>query len=155
MSTNPSQESQLDEDELEEFFIVERDSGAPDEEGRLTEEAVLREVSPELEEQLKALLKALKKSKPELADKRKRDETFNSVVAKALADKMAEYPTTREEDEALLRKSDLASRHRMAVEVRLGEKILLQEAIELVKAAAAPKVEEATERPAKRTKTKA
>jgi SET domain-containing protein 6 len=97
----------------------------------------------------------LKKLKPELADKRKRDETFNSVVAKALVDKMAEYPTTREEDEAVLRKSDLASRYRMAVEVRLGEKILLQEAIELAKAAAAPKVEEAAERPAKRTKTKA
>ena len=108
-----------------------------------------------MEEQLKALLKALKKIKPELADKRKRGETFNRVVAQALADKMAGYPTTRDEDEALLRKSDLANRHRMAVEVRLGEKILLQEAIDLVKAAAAPKVEEVGERPAKRTKTKA
>jgi SET domain-containing protein 6 len=155
MSTDYIQESQLDEDELEEFFIIERDSGAPDEEGRLTEEAVLREISPELEEQLKALLKVLKKLKPELADKRKRDKTFNSVVAKALADKMAEYPTTREEDEALLRKSDIANRHRMAVEVRLGEKMLLEEAIALVKNTAAAKVEESTERPAKRTKTKA
>lgn len=88
------------------------------------------EVPVELSEQLNLVLKALGKVKPDLvSDKRKRSEIHASVIAKALATKLAQYPTTAEEDGALLKKGGLSKRHRMAVEIRFGEKILLGEAI--------------------------
>ncbi|KAF1938316.1 SET domain-containing protein RMS1 [Clathrospora elynae] len=127
-------EAQLDEDELEDYFIIERDSGEPSSEGRLSQPALLREVSAELEEQFKTLLIAFKKSKPELIpEKRKRDEIYSAVVARALTTKLAQYPSSVEEDETLLKRDGLPKRHRMAVEVRLGEKRLLQEALALVR----------------------
>lgn len=46
--------------------------------------------------------------------------------------KMKQYPTSIQHDEVLLKTEGLTKRHRMAVEVRLGEKFLLQEAIALV-----------------------
>ncbi|KAL2754768.1 hypothetical protein ACRALDRAFT_1057585 [Sodiomyces alcalophilus JCM 7366] len=126
-------QSQIDDDEVEDSFIIERDSGDPDSEGRLTETPVLREISSELDEQIKAFLKVLKKMNPgSIPDKRKRDDIRNAVVAKALHARLAQYPTTSQEDQALLARDDLAHRHRMAVQVRLGEKLLLQEAISLL-----------------------
>ena len=96
--------------------------------------AKLREVSPELEDQVKALLKVLKKSKPgAISDKRKRDEIYKTIVAKALTAKLAQYPTSVEEDEQLLLNNDTKKRLRMAIEVRMGEKRLLQEALASVK----------------------
>ncbi|USP82239.1 hypothetical protein yc1106_09513 [Curvularia clavata] len=117
--------------ELEEYFIIERDSGEPSSHGTFTQPAVLREISPELEEQFKTFLKVFKKRD----SKRKRsDDMFNTVVEKALKARLAQYPTSIEHDEELLNREDLAKRHRMAVEVRLGEKRLLQEALALIHA---------------------
>jgi SET domain-containing protein 6 len=128
------QEKLEEEEELEEYFIIERDSGEPDSEGRLTFQAKLHNVSPELEEQVKAVIRALKKSKPDaIFEKRKRDEISGAVVAKALRMKLAQYPTLVEEDETLLANNGLEKRQRMAIEVRVGEKRLLQEALALVK----------------------
>jgi len=79
------------------------------------------------------VLKALKKSNPGLiAEKRKREDISNTVVTKALAAKLAQYPTSIEDDEKLLKEGSLEKRHRMAVEVRLGEKRLLHEALALL-----------------------
>lgn len=117
--------------ELEEYFIIERDSGEPSSHGTFTQPAVLREISPELEEQLKMFLKIFKKRDR----KRKRsDAVYNTVVEKALKARLAQYPTSIEHDEALLSRDDLAKRHRMAVEVRLGEKRLLRDALVLIHA---------------------
>ncbi|ROT34588.1 SET domain-containing protein RMS1 [Sodiomyces alkalinus F11] len=130
-------QSQMDEDEIEDSFIIERDSGDPDSEGRLTETPVLREISSELDEQIKSFLKALKKlDASRIPDKRKRDDIRNAVVAKVLDARLAQYPTTAQNDEALLARDDLPHRHRMAVHVRLGEKKLLQEAIDLLQSQA-------------------
>lgn len=119
------------ESELEEFFVIERDAGEPSSYGTLTQPPVLREISTELEEQTKAFLKALKKRDP----KRKRSETIcNTVLEKALRTRLGQYPTSAKQDESLLSKEGLSKRHRMAVEVRLGEKRLLQEALALVQA---------------------
>ena len=124
----------MDEDEVEEYFIVERDSGEPDGEGRLVYPAKLQDISAELDEQLKTVLKMLKKAQPDaFADKRKREDICNAAILQALTTKLGQYPTTAQEDEGLLMKHDLSKRHRMAVEVRLGEKILLQEGIDLLK----------------------
>ncbi|XP_014552734.1 hypothetical protein COCVIDRAFT_41116 [Bipolaris victoriae FI3] len=117
--------------ELEEFFVIERDAGEPSSYGTLTQPPVLREVSSELEEQTKTFLRALKKLDP----KRKRSEAiYDTVLEKALMTRLRQYPTSAEQDESLLSKESLGKRHRMAVEVRLGEKRLLQEALALVQA---------------------
>ena len=82
-------------EEFEEYFIIERDSGDPDSEGQLTYSAQLREVSPELEEQVKAVFKGIKKQKPELfSEKRKRVDDYQAIVSKALTAKLGMYPTT-------------------------------------------------------------
>jgi SET domain-containing protein 6 len=133
------------EEELEDYFVIERDSGEPDGQGRLTYDVKLRELSPELDEQLTIFLKALKKSNPEvIADKRKRIESVKAAIVQALTAKLAQYPT-----------SDLAKRHRMAIEVRLGEKLLLQEAIALMQGDTVPGEEANGERSTKRARTHA
>ncbi|KAF2823201.1 SET domain-containing protein RMS1 [Ophiobolus disseminans] len=149
-------ETEFDEEELEEYFIIERDSGEPDGEGRLTYTAELREISPELEEQLKTFLKALKKARPDsFADKRKRGEICIAAITQALTAKLEQYPTSAQEDEALLKKGDLSKRHRMAIEVRLGEKKLLQEGVALMQQTASEDEAATEEGSTKRAKTKA
>ena len=123
-----------DAEEDEDPFVIERDSGAPNEEGRLVESAKMDEF-PELEEDLKDALKIVKKHKPELVtDKKKRDEIVNAVITQVLTDKLAGYSTSIRDDRALLKKPDLTNRHRMAIEVRLGEKVLLEEALAMLRA---------------------
>lgn len=148
----------MDPEDFEDVFVLERDSGEPDSEGRLTTPAKVQEVSAELEEQLKAVLKAIKKVRGDLIpDKRKRDEVYQHVVAAALQKLLAQYPTTAEEDEALLASGNLTSRQRMAVEVRLGEKRLLKEALQMEGSGHGNTVEEihdeGQERSSKRART--
>lgn len=84
----------------------------------------------DLQQQLKTFLKGVKKAQPDaIPDKRKRDEIQQTVQAKTLESLVSRYPTSIFEDELLLKKNDLGRRARMAVEVRLGEKKLLREAI--------------------------
>jgi SET domain-containing protein 6 len=104
---------------------------------------------------MKTFLKALKKSYPStFADKRKRDEICNTATAQALTAKLGQYPTSVQEDEALSKQNNLTKRHRMAIEVRLGEKMLLQEAIALMQEDTAASEEVHGERATKRAKTK-
>ncbi|KAF1923363.1 SET domain-containing protein RMS1 [Didymella exigua CBS 183.55] len=146
---------EIDADKEGDPYIIERDSGAPNEEGRLIEEAKMDEF-PELEEELKLALKAIKKHKPEMiADNRKRDGAVNAVITEVVADKLAQYPTSIREDRAILKKSGITNRHRMAVEVRLGEKVLLEEALTMLRARSAAVANEDEERPAKKMKSKA
>ena len=146
---------EIDAEENEDPFVIERDSGAPNEEGRLTEEAKMSEF-PELEEELKDALKMVKKHKPELiTDKMKRDEIVNIVITRVLSEKLAEYPTSIREDRALLKKSDLTNRRRMAIEVRLGEKLLLEEALAMLRARQDDAPMEGADRPAKKLKSSA
>jgi SET domain-containing protein 6 len=150
------QDAELGSEELEEYFVIERDSGEPDGQGRLTYQAELREISPELDEQLTAFLKAIRKSKPDVvADKRKRVESCKAAITQALMTKLGQYPTSIEEDKELLKKQDLAKRHRMAIEVRLGEKTLLQEAVALMQGSGTTSEEANGERVTKRTRTSA
>ncbi|KAK2002600.1 SET domain-containing protein [Colletotrichum falcatum] len=122
----------VDPEDLEDVFVLERESGEPDSEGRLTTPATVQEVSAELDEQLKDVLKAIKKVRGDLIpDKRKRDEAHQRVVISTLQKLLAQYPTTAEEDEAMLASGNLTSRQRMAVEVRLGEKRLIKEALQV------------------------
>ena len=105
---------------------------------------------------MKSFLKALKKASPDaFADKRKRDEICSAVITRALSTKLEQYPTSLKEDEALLKKDGLPKRHRMAIEVRLGEKQLLYEAIALMQETAIVVEESNGERATKKAKTNA
>lgn len=77
------------------------------------------------------------------------------MVLQVLAEKLLDYPTSIEEDRAALQKPDLTNRQRMAVEVRLGEKLLLEEALTMLKARMAVGLNESEERPAKKVKSRA
>jgi SET domain-containing protein 6 len=105
---------------------------------------------------MKTFLKALKKTSPSIfADKRKRDEICHAAVTQALTAKLEQYPTSAQEDEALLKQNNLAKRHRMAIEVRLGEKLLLQEAIALMQGGISASEDAHDERPTKKAKIRA
>ncbi|KAF5580208.1 ribosomal n-lysine methyltransferase 4 [Fusarium pseudoanthophilum] len=120
----------LEEDEeFEDTFVLERETGEVKSDGTFAEPARFESMPEDLQEQLKTFLKGIKKAQPDaIPDKRKRDEIHQAVLAKTLEALVARYPTRISEDEALL-KQDLNQRTRMAIAVRLGEKKLLQEAI--------------------------
>lgn len=90
-----------------------------------------------------------------VADKRKRVEACKAAIIQALETKLGQYPTSLAEDEALLKKQDLSKRHRMAIEVRYGEKTLLQEAIALMQGSGTASEETNGERASKRARTDA
>ena len=56
------------------------------------------------------------------------------VLTKIIVGRLKSYNTSIEEDVVLLRDSELDDRHRMAIEVRLGEKEILAAALDCVRA---------------------
>ena len=127
----------IDEEDLEDTFVMERDAGEPNSDGTFAGPATLAEISGELQDQLKGFLKAIKKAVPEaIPEKRKRDDVSNTVLARAIASLQSQYGTSMAEDMRTLERSDLTGRQRMAVKVRLGEKKLLDEASTLLQSKA-------------------
>lgn len=129
----------LDEDELEEGFVIERGAEDPDSEGRVAEVERTADAPEELVEQLKAVMKAVKKVSPDaVPDKAARDKVIYSTVARALDERTRQYGTTLEQDlkqyeEGSHGADQKVRRQRMALDVRIGEKILLKQAAESVK----------------------
>lgn len=122
-----------DKDELEDTFVLERESGEPKSDGTFAGPATLTEMPGDLLEQLKIFLKAVKKIDPEsIPDKRKRDDVMQAILAQSLHALESRYPTNATDDESLLRKEGVSQRQRMAIEVRRGEKKLLEEAKEML-----------------------
>ncbi|KAG6300529.1 hypothetical protein E4U45_003840 [Claviceps purpurea] len=123
-------ETLSEEDELEDVFVLERNTGEPNPDGTFPATAPVIDGMPEdMQAQLKAVIKVLQKMDGNLIpDKRKRDGVLQSVMAEALRAVASRYTSTVAEDEELLRRGDLSSRHRMAIVVRLGEKRLIEEA---------------------------
>ncbi|KAM7199012.1 ribosomal lysine N-methyltransferase [Rhypophila sp. PSN 637] len=122
--------------DLEEAFVLERQSEDPDSTGQLTSEAVFANLPEDLSDQVKYLLKMIRKvGGPEfekLSDKDIRNEIYLDAVMKALKEREGDYGTTVEEDENILAEADKGNgpsrRVQMAVRVRMGEKRLLREA---------------------------
>ena len=88
---------------------------------------MLSSIPEELTTQVKELLKFLRKANPQL------NVGSNAgwlIIKRALSTRLSEYPTSIEEDEQLIKAA--TGRHRMAIEVRLGEKRLIREAEALV-----------------------
>ena len=122
-------------DDFEDSFVLERESGEPDAEGRLIGESKVTGLPEDMLRQLKSFLSKVKNADPTmLSEKRSRNEILMRIVGSALQMRLAEYPTTAEEDEKALLETELTSRVRMAVEVRLGEKRLLKETLLLTSA---------------------
>lgn len=130
----------LDEDELEEAFVIERGADDPDSEGRVAEVEGAAGAPEELVEQLKAVMKAVKKVRPEaVPDKVARDRIIYSAIARALDERTKQYATTLEQDLKQYEEGgdgadQKVRRQRMALDVRVGEKVLLRQAAETVKA---------------------
>ncbi|KAF5021606.1 hypothetical protein F66182_6353 [Fusarium sp. NRRL 66182] len=119
-----------EEEEFEDTFVLERQTGEVNSDGTFAGPARFESMPEDLQEQLKTFLKNVKKAQPDaIPDKRKRDEIHQAVLAKTLETLASRYPTSILEDELLLESQDINQRTRMAVQVRLGEKKLLQEAI--------------------------
>ncbi|KAK7419711.1 N-lysine methyltransferase setd6 [Neonectria magnoliae] len=119
-----------EEEEFEDTFVLERETGEVSSDGTFFGPARFEAMPEDLQQQLKAFLKGVKKAQPDaIPDKRKRDEIQQAVQAKTLQALVSRYQTSIFEDELLLKTNDLNRRARMAIEVRLGEKKLLREAI--------------------------
>lgn len=109
--------------------MLERETEEPNPDGTLTGSARFSEIPEDLQDQLKSLLKAVRKAVPSsIADKRKRDEIQHAILIRALDALASQYPTSISEDEQMLSDSGISERRRAAITVRLGEKRLIQEA---------------------------
>ncbi|EGX94239.1 SET domain-containing protein RMS1 [Cordyceps militaris CM01] len=121
----------LDEDEMEDSFVLERDCPEVTAEGLFPDAAPAQftGLPGDLQEQLTEFLRAVRAVDPALVpDKRKREELQAAIAARALAALEAQYPTTLAQDEQLLATAAMGDRERMALIVRVGEKRLLREA---------------------------
>ncbi|PNY28969.1 Ribosomal lysine N-methyltransferase 4 [Tolypocladium capitatum] len=122
------EKARIDGDELEDTFVLERESGEPNFDGTFTGPASVAEIPADLQEQLKTFLKALQKIDGGLVpDKRKRDDLQRAILTDTILAIELRYTTSISADHGLLQQT-LSQRHRMAVQVRLGEKRLLEEA---------------------------
>lgn len=125
--------------EEEEDFVVDRGASDPDSEGRVAEVVGRAGPPEELVEQLKEVIKAVKKVRPDaVPDKIARDRAIYTAIATALEERTRQYGTTLEQDLELYDKTaggaaGALDRKRMALDVRIGEKVLLKQASETVK----------------------
>ncbi|CAJ2506528.1 Uu.00g006580.m01.CDS01 [Anthostomella pinea] len=124
--------NELDPEEVEDAFIVDRDLEEPDSRGEVHDPPAFKHLPEDLREQIHMFLKAVRKARAELIpDKRKRDEVTLSAMRRALELRLAAYGTSAADDMKLISGNEISGRHKMAVVVRHGEKVLLQEAINL------------------------
>ncbi|KAF2962760.1 hypothetical protein GQX73_g10809 [Xylaria multiplex] len=124
--------AEFDPEEFEDAFVIDRDLGEPDSRGEFHGPKTLKNLPEDLREQINAILKAVRKISPEtIPDKQKRDEICFSTMGRAFELKLSEYPTSTADDAKLLASNTVSGRPGMALFVRYGEKLLLQEAINL------------------------
>ncbi|OIW22524.1 SET domain-containing protein [Coniochaeta ligniaria NRRL 30616] len=125
--------AQVDDEEVEDGFVVEWGSEEPDAEGHVDDKLEFHGLPEELAEQVKAFLKVARKFEGSMAyklsDSETRKEVYLRSVLRALELRMAEYPTTLEADLQQQQAENPPGRKGMALAVRIGEKTLLREAI--------------------------
>lgn len=122
----------IEDEELDDIFILERDLEEPDEQGEIAADATMKQLPADIQEQIATVLKAIRKVNPELIpNKQKRDELLFTILHRVFELRLAQYPTPIAEDEATLVNNVVSGRQQMANIVRWGEKVLLREAIRL------------------------
>ena len=151
-----------EEEEVEDGFVLERESGEPDETGVNNYPAKFTGFPEELEMQVYQVVAPavgidVGKGRADKAQKLRLKSAFAEVMARAIATRQGQYATSIQQDEEMLRNPAVQGRLRMAVEVRVGEKYLLQESLafanEQVEQHRQP-VEESGDRPAKKQRTR-
>ncbi|RYP79789.1 hypothetical protein DL770_006504 [Monosporascus sp. CRB-9-2] len=126
--------NQFDPEEIEETSVIDRDLDEPDSTGRVHGDLKLTRLPKDLQEQLSAFLKAIRKVSPAaVSDKQKRDQIMLTVIQRVCELRTSQYPTSYPYDFDLLSQNRVAGRQKMAVVVRWGEKILLKEVADLAK----------------------
>lgn len=130
---------EADEDsEAKEGFLLDRDSGEPSEEGLCETVVKFTKFPEELVEVITDVVSELLQSE---SRKRKLDDEAQrtllkrealSILRKIAAERLKQYSTTADEDEAIIAKPDTTGRRKMGVDVRLGEKRLLIEAMDWI-----------------------
>ncbi|MBE3050244.1 SETD3 family histone-lysine N-methyltransferase [Candidatus Bathyarchaeota archaeon] len=122
-------------DEVDDPIVLERDAGEPNWDGTLVAPVRSDTLLAELDEAVTTMLKSFRRvSASVIPDKRKREEIHRTVLPQIISARLAEYPTSLAQDMELLADAQTAGRRRMAIEVRAGEKKVLQEALELANA---------------------
>ncbi|RYP78009.1 hypothetical protein DL769_003281 [Monosporascus sp. CRB-8-3] len=126
--------NQFDPEEIEETLVIDRDLDEPDSTGRVHGELKLTRLPGDLQEQLSAFLKAIRKVSPvTVPDKQKRDQIMLTVIRRVCELRTSQYPTSYAYDSDLLSQNRVAGRQKMAVVVRWGEKVLLNEVADFAK----------------------
>jgi N-lysine methyltransferase SETD6 len=104
----------------------------PDSRGEFHGSKTLKGLPEDLREQINTVLKVVRKMSPEtIPDKQRRDEVCLSTMRRAFELKLGVYPTSADDDAKLLSSNAVTGRPGMALFVRYGEKVLLQEAINI------------------------
>lgn len=120
---------------MDDPIVLERDAGEPNWDGTLVAPVRSDTLLAELDEAVTTMLKSFRKvSASVIPDKRKREEIHRTAVPLIISARLAEYPTSLSQDTDLLASAEIVGRRRMAVEVRAGEKKVLQEALEVAAA---------------------
>lgn len=131
-SLNPLQMAELDPEEVEDAFVIDRDLDEPDSRGEYHGPGTLNKLPEDLQEQINAVLKVVRKLSPDtIPDKHRRDEICLLAMRTAFELRLAEYSTGADDDTKILSNNAVSGRPGMAVFVRYGEKALLQEAIRI------------------------
>jgi len=115
---------------MDEPVVIERDGGEPEPDGTLTAPIRPENMLSELEETIGSMLKCFKKvSVAVMPNKRRQEELTYTIIPHVLALRMSDYPTTFAQDQVLLTRPETKGRLRMAIQIRVSEKLLLQEAM--------------------------
>lgn len=124
---------ELDHEDFEDGFILEWDSEEPDYTGQVKDAnaRVFNSLPEELEVQFKSLLK-LSRNSAAFRDRTKRRKLYLECVQRGLRDRRDQYSTSLEEDDAILRSKTLSRRVEMGIKVRMGEKAILDSALDWV-----------------------
>lgn len=122
-------------EDVDEPVVLERDAGEPNWDGTLVAPVRSEMLLAELDETITTMLKSFRKvSASVIPDKRKREEIHQKVLPLIISARLRDYATTLSQDNEILANPGTVGRRRMAVEVRAGEKKVLQEALELAAA---------------------
>lgn len=126
----------IDEEEIEDGFVIEWGGEEPDAEGRVDGKLEFHGLPEELADQVKTFLKAVRKVDASLGGRLSssegRKEVYLRSVLRALESRIAEYPTTLEADILLQTRGTPTDKVGMALTVRIGEKTLLHEALKWI-----------------------
>ncbi|KAI0141607.1 SET domain-containing protein [Xylariaceae sp. FL1272] len=124
--------SQLDPEEIEDAFVLDRDLDEPNPQGQFLGPKKLKHLPKDLREQINEILSSIRELSPgTIPDKVTRDEICLNAMRRAFKQKLAEYQTSANDDMQLLDQASGHQRARKALIVRCGEKLLLQEALSL------------------------